>query len=237
MLKLYSHAMKSAFLISLVGSKMTAVFTTLPGPNRMPSRLMTKTRPLAVSEPRISDGPRPPTTRLSATEELFGWLKRTLSLTPILKVIQLMTALPVDWLTTTAGPPWPEIVAAPPTTVPPSGPAEACVRPSASSGVVASSRLRKRGCIAASCYSREVRMKAKRALLRRTAANGSRSPDQAKSLCAPINGQVRQQRHPRSYPSPQRLIHRLNVPESGKKSNRGAAHGCALVANGIDNVH
>jgi hypothetical protein len=29
----------------------------------------------------------------------------------------------------------------------------------------------------------------------------------------------------------------LNVPESGKKSNRGAAHGCALVANGIDNVH
>src|SRR3954469_5919413 len=36
---------------------------------------------------------------------------------------------------------------------------------------------------------------------------------------------------------PQRLIHRLNVPESGKKSNRGATHGCSLVANGIDNVH
>jgi hypothetical protein len=68
----------------------------------------------------------------------------------MLNVFQLMIALLVDWLTITAGPPWPWMVAAPPTTVPPSGPAEACVRPSASSGVVASSRLRKRGCIATS---------------------------------------------------------------------------------------
>jgi hypothetical protein len=34
-------------------------------------------------------------------------LKRTLSLTPILNVFQLMIALPLDWLTITAGPPWP----------------------------------------------------------------------------------------------------------------------------------
>ena len=74
-------------------------------------------------------------------------------------MFQLMIALLVDWLTITAGPPWPWMVAAPPTTDAPSGPAAAWVRPSASSGVVASSRLRKRGCIAASCYSRAVRMK------------------------------------------------------------------------------
>ena len=58
--------------MSFVVARKPAVFTTLPGPNRMPSRLMMKTRPLAVSEPMISDGPRPPTTRLSATDELFG---------------------------------------------------------------------------------------------------------------------------------------------------------------------
>ena len=33
---------------------------------------MMKTRPLAVSVPMISDGPSPPVTRLSATEELVG---------------------------------------------------------------------------------------------------------------------------------------------------------------------
>jgi hypothetical protein len=33
---------------------------------------MTNTRPFAVSVPRISDGPSPPVTRLSATEELEG---------------------------------------------------------------------------------------------------------------------------------------------------------------------
>ena len=72
MLKLYRPAMKSAFLMSLVVARKPAVFTTLPGPNRMPSRLMMKTRPLAVSVPMISDGPRPPVTRLSATDEALG---------------------------------------------------------------------------------------------------------------------------------------------------------------------
>src|SRR6185436_11153800 len=40
----------------------------------------------------------------------------------MLNVFQLMTALLVDWLTITAGPPWPWMVAAPPTTVPAFGP-------------------------------------------------------------------------------------------------------------------
>ena len=43
-------------------------------------------------------------------------MKRTLSLARMLNVFQLMTALLVDWLTITAGPPWPWMVAAPPTT-------------------------------------------------------------------------------------------------------------------------
>ena len=130
MLKLYRPAMKSAFLMSLVVARKPAVFTTLPGPNRMPSRLMTNTRPLAVNVPMISDGPRPPVTRLSATDELFGWLKRTLSLARMLNVFQLMIALLLDWLMITDAPPWPWMVAAPPTTVPPSGPAAAGVKPS-----------------------------------------------------------------------------------------------------------
>ena len=144
MLKLYRPAMKSAFLMSLVVARKPAVFTTLPGPNRMPSRLMTNTRPLAVNVPMISDGPRPPVTRLSATDELLGWLKRTLSLARMLNVFQFMIALLLDWLMITAAPPWPEMVAAPPTTVPPSGPAAAGLAPSTNSPVVASSSLRKR---------------------------------------------------------------------------------------------
>ena len=72
MLKLYRPAMKSEFLMSWVVARKPAVFTTALGPNRMPSRLMTNTRPFAVSVPRISDGPSPPVTRLSTTEEAPG---------------------------------------------------------------------------------------------------------------------------------------------------------------------
>ena len=58
--------------MSLVVARKPAVLTTAPGPNRTPSRLMMNTRPLAVSVPRISEGPRPPVTLLSATDELDG---------------------------------------------------------------------------------------------------------------------------------------------------------------------
>src|SRR5262245_64822045 len=67
--------MKSEFLISLVEARKPAVLTTAPGPNRMPSRLMRKMRPFAVRLPRISDGPSPPVTRLSATDPLLGCWK------------------------------------------------------------------------------------------------------------------------------------------------------------------
>ena len=36
---------------------------------------MTKTRPFAVSVPMISDGPSPPVTRLSTTDELLGLIE------------------------------------------------------------------------------------------------------------------------------------------------------------------
>jgi hypothetical protein len=85
--------MKSEFLMSLVVARKLAVLTTAEGPNRIPSRLMRKTRPFAVSVPRISEGPSPPVTRLSTTDELPGWLNCTRSLTPILNVFQLMIAL------------------------------------------------------------------------------------------------------------------------------------------------
>src|SRR5262245_11138107 len=75
-------------------------------------------------------------------------MERPLFVTPILNVFQLMIALPLDWLTVTAGPPWPWIVAEPPTTVPPAGPAAAGAAPSARSAAVVSRRLRKRGCMA-----------------------------------------------------------------------------------------
>src|SRR5262245_41877903 len=69
----------------------------------------------------------------------------------MLKVVQLMIALELVWLMMTLLVPAPWIVAEPPTTVPPAGPAETGVsasRASASSAVVVSSSLRVRGCIA-----------------------------------------------------------------------------------------
>src|SRR2546421_11491670 len=59
-----------------------------------------------------------------------------------------MIALLLDWLTITAGPPWPWMVAEPPTTVPPRGPPAAGAAPSARSAAVVSRRLRRRGCMA-----------------------------------------------------------------------------------------
>src|SRR5262249_45289785 len=66
----------------------------------------------------------------------------------MLNLSQLMISLLLDWLTITAGPPWPWMVAVPPTTVPPAGPPAAGAAPSALSAVIVSRRLRKRGCMA-----------------------------------------------------------------------------------------
>src|SRR5262245_11308553 len=56
-----------------------------------------------------------------------------------------MMAFWVDWLMITEAPPCPVIVAAPPTTVPPSGPAATRATPSANSAVAVSNRLHRRG--------------------------------------------------------------------------------------------
>jgi len=65
-------------------------------------------------------------------------------------------------LAVTAGPPWPWIVAVPPTTVPPAGPPAAGAAPSARSAAVMSRRLRKRGCMAPVPLRPSVRMKENR---------------------------------------------------------------------------
>src|SRR5262245_37962298 len=113
MLKLYLPAMKSEFLMSLVVARKPAVLTTAFFPNRTPSRLTMNTWPLVVRVPLISDGPRPPVTRLSATDEALGWTKRVVSPAPMLNVFQLMMARWVDWLIVTLEPPCPLMVAPP----------------------------------------------------------------------------------------------------------------------------
>ena len=71
-MKFIRPAMKSLFLMSLVVARKPAVLMTECGPNRIPSPLITNTRPLAVSVPSIIEGPSPPTTRLSAIEDEPG---------------------------------------------------------------------------------------------------------------------------------------------------------------------
>ncbi len=107
MLKLYRPAMKSEFLMSLVVARKPAVSTLAFGPNRTPSRLMTNTRPLALSVPRISVGPSPPVTRLSATEDEPGCTNWVRSPAPMLNWFQLMTARSEIWLMVTFAVPCP----------------------------------------------------------------------------------------------------------------------------------
>src|ERR1700688_5193030 len=75
MLKLYLPAMKSSLRMSLVVARKPAVLMLEWAPNRMPSPLTMKTRPLAVRVPSRDDGPCPAITRLSAVEELLACLK------------------------------------------------------------------------------------------------------------------------------------------------------------------
>jgi hypothetical protein len=65
-------------------------------------------------------------------------LKVVVSPLPMLNVFQLMTVFWLDWLMVTALLPWPWMVAEPPTTVPPLGPAKAKPAPTDTSAVPAS---------------------------------------------------------------------------------------------------
>ena len=69
MLKFIRPAMKSALRMSLVVARKPAVLITALRPNSMPSRLMMKTRPLAVMVPSITEGPSPPVTRFSVIDD------------------------------------------------------------------------------------------------------------------------------------------------------------------------
>ena len=119
----YLPAMKSLVEISSVEATRPAVFTDAPWPNSTPFGLTMNTLPLADKLPRIVV-PSLPSTRFRATALLLGWLNRTDSPWPILKLAQLITAfwLPC-WITVLPGAPL--MLACPATTVPPVGPAKA----------------------------------------------------------------------------------------------------------------
>ncbi len=74
----YLPERKSLSVIRKVEANRPPTFTTEPAPKRMPLGLMSQTRPLAWSWPRITEG-SPPVTRLSEIEELEGWRYRTTS--------------------------------------------------------------------------------------------------------------------------------------------------------------
>ena len=121
MLKFIRPAMKSALRMSLVVARKPAVLITALRPNSMPSRLMMKTRPLAVMVPSITEGPSPPVTRLSVIDEVPGWLNVAEPPVETLNVFQLMMARSLVWLTMTELVPAPVTVALPPTTLGPVG--------------------------------------------------------------------------------------------------------------------
>jgi hypothetical protein len=72
MVKFIRPAMKSSLRMSWVVARKLAVLTTAPEPNSTPLGLIRNTRPLALIVPLISEGPSPPVTRLSTTEDEFG---------------------------------------------------------------------------------------------------------------------------------------------------------------------
>ncbi len=86
--KRYLPALKSASLSPSVEATRPPTLTDAPLPNRMPFGLTRNTFPFAVKVPRMLDGSAP-STRLSATELLFGCKKLTASPLPILKLSQL----------------------------------------------------------------------------------------------------------------------------------------------------
>ncbi len=111
--------MKSALPMSREDASSAPTLTDEPWPNSTPFGLTRNTLPFALKLPRMTDGSAP-STRLSATELLPGWTKRTLWPAPILKLCQSMTTFALDWLMTILLVPV-LIVAAPAVTTPPVG--------------------------------------------------------------------------------------------------------------------
>src|SRR5215472_6895571 len=119
MLKFIRPAMKSAFLMSAGVATIVLTSTWAPSVKTMPLWLTSTIRPLASIWPAMTEG-SPPVTRLSVTEVAEGCRKTVVSPGAMLKLCQLMTAEPDDWLI------WVRfafcvIVAVPATTEPPAG--------------------------------------------------------------------------------------------------------------------
>src|SRR5450756_2458230 len=111
--------MKSLSVTFRVEATKPPTLIDAPRPNRMPFGLTRNTLPLAVKLPRMLEGSAP-STRLSATELLFGCTNRTDSPAAILKLCQLSAAFCVDWLMTVLPAPV-LMLAAPAATTPPAG--------------------------------------------------------------------------------------------------------------------
>ena len=127
--------------MSSVEATSAPTLTEAPLPNKTPFGLTRKTLPLADRRPRMLDGSEP-STRFSATESLPGWMKRTASFVPILKLCQLITTFCVLWLMTVV--PAPVLMAAvPDLTTPPTGAANA-LAPQAMATAMASALMAKR---------------------------------------------------------------------------------------------
>ncbi len=107
---------RSAVLAVRVLATRLPTSTTALRPKMMPEGLMRKTEPGAVMSPRISDGLLD-VTRLTVIAAAEGWLKRTASPAPMLKLRQSIAALPLAWSITRLLPPAPRTTAWPATTV------------------------------------------------------------------------------------------------------------------------
>ena len=111
--------MKSASVIERVDATRPPTSTCAVGANRIPLGLSRKTRPLAVSAPRMTEGSAP-TTRLRRMAWADGCTMLTAWPAPTEKPSQLIAALSVVWRMVIA---WPTVaIAAPPAvTWPPPG--------------------------------------------------------------------------------------------------------------------
>ena len=117
--------MKLASEMFSVEATKPPTLTDAPRPNRTPLGLTRKTLPLADRLPKMPEGSGP-STRLSATELLPGWAKRTASFGAIPKLCQLRITLPVDCVIVVRAP-LVTMPALPATTTPPAG--AACALP------------------------------------------------------------------------------------------------------------
>ncbi len=113
--------MKLASVMFSVDATSDPTLTDAPLPNRMPFGLTRNTLPLADRLPKIPEG-LGPSTRLSATELLLGWMNWTASPAAMPKLCQLIAVFWVVCVMVVLTP-LVAMPAPPAATTPPAGPA------------------------------------------------------------------------------------------------------------------